>query len=259
MITDGNKTIEVRKSRPNLNTPFKCYIYCTQGFGRNTFNVPIPFEKIREHYIETESMECLNSPIGNCKVIGEFTCDCITRYPWVELDGESLYLIPTEEGEASCMECVDAVRYGAGKDLYLWHISDLKIYDTPMELSALGVKRAPQSWCYVKEEKGELMRKTLEHCLQLANNSVVDAELEAIGQGKTMSVADVQKIIVDSLMENGVVVPVRCKDCLYRSQYSDENGLYHCGGIDTTKDHVLPVVSPDFFCAHGERRDDAAM
>ena len=52
---------------------------------------------------------------------------------------------------------------------------------------------------------------------------------------------------------------VRCKDCLYRSQYSDENDVYHCGGIDTTKDHVLPVVSPDFFCAHGERRDDAAM
>lgn len=47
---------------------------------------------------------------------------------------------------------------------------------------------------------------------------------------------------------------VRCKDCLYRSQYSDENGMYHCGGIDTTKDHVLPVVAPDFFCADGERR-----
>lgn len=49
---------------------------------------------------------------------------------------------------------------------------------------------------------------------------------------------------------------VRCKACLYRSQYSDENGFYHCGGIDTTEDHALPIVRADFFCAHGERRGD---
>lgn len=29
-ITSGEKTIEVRKSRPNIETPFKCYIYCTK-------------------------------------------------------------------------------------------------------------------------------------------------------------------------------------------------------------------------------------
>lgn len=30
-IADGEKTIEIRKTRPRLETPFKCYIYCTQG------------------------------------------------------------------------------------------------------------------------------------------------------------------------------------------------------------------------------------
>lgn len=40
-IISGEKTIEVRKTRPKMNTPFKCYIY-----------------------------EC-----GNGKVIGEFLCD----------------------------------------------------------------------------------------------------------------------------------------------------------------------------------------
>lgn len=30
-IVNGNKTIEVRKTRPKLDTPFKCYIYCTSG------------------------------------------------------------------------------------------------------------------------------------------------------------------------------------------------------------------------------------
>ena len=28
-IANGEKTIEVRKTRPKLKTPFKCYIYCT--------------------------------------------------------------------------------------------------------------------------------------------------------------------------------------------------------------------------------------
>ena len=28
-IVNGEKTIEVRKTRPKLQTPFKCYIYCT--------------------------------------------------------------------------------------------------------------------------------------------------------------------------------------------------------------------------------------
>ena len=31
LIAKGEKTIEVRKSRPKLETPFKCYIYETQG------------------------------------------------------------------------------------------------------------------------------------------------------------------------------------------------------------------------------------
>ena len=28
-IASGEKTIEVRKTRPKLDTPFRCYIYCT--------------------------------------------------------------------------------------------------------------------------------------------------------------------------------------------------------------------------------------
>lgn len=30
-IISGEKTVEVRKTRPKLETPFKCYIYCTKG------------------------------------------------------------------------------------------------------------------------------------------------------------------------------------------------------------------------------------
>lgn len=28
-IANGEKIVEVRKTRPKMNTPFKCYIYCT--------------------------------------------------------------------------------------------------------------------------------------------------------------------------------------------------------------------------------------
>ena len=28
-IANGEKTVEVRKTKPYLETPFKCYIYCT--------------------------------------------------------------------------------------------------------------------------------------------------------------------------------------------------------------------------------------
>ena len=30
-IISGEKNVEIRKTRPNLGTPFKCYIYETQG------------------------------------------------------------------------------------------------------------------------------------------------------------------------------------------------------------------------------------
>lgn len=33
LIASGKKTIEVRKTRPKIETPVKCYIYCTVGKG----------------------------------------------------------------------------------------------------------------------------------------------------------------------------------------------------------------------------------
>ena len=40
LIANGKKTIEIRKSRPKLATPFKCYIYCTRPkFDHEDFTV----------------------------------------------------------------------------------------------------------------------------------------------------------------------------------------------------------------------------
>ena len=133
LILSGKKTLEVRKSRPKLETPFKVYIYCTQGFGKNTLNIPIPFEKVRDDYIETGSMVSLNCPIGNCKVIGEFVCDSIRQfdvpYPAYQnkLDRSIL--------EQSGLSYYQLHRYAYHDKLYGWHISNLKVYNKPKELA----------------------------------------------------------------------------------------------------------------------------
>lgn len=136
-IADGNKTIEVRKSRPKLSTPFKSYIYCTVDGFKGIFQS----KKWLSH----------NGHVCNGKIVGEFICKCVTKYPWVEMEGKMCYFIPTEEAECTGLDYDDVVEYGAGGDVFFWNISDLKIYNKPLELSISTITKAPQDWCYVEE------------------------------------------------------------------------------------------------------------
>lgn len=161
LIASGKKTVEVRKTRPKLEAPFKCYIYCT---------------KINPPWFNMLHMDRLDG-----KVIGEFVCERIDEYKYVEAEdpGEHFYPILTVDGEKTGLEYGDIEKYGNGKPVYFWHISDLVIYDKPKELrafhapfydrcyasmsnalcdescifrySCLKPKRPPQSWCYVEE------------------------------------------------------------------------------------------------------------
>ena len=54
--------------------------------------------------------------------------------------------------DCSKMKASQIHAYLKGKGGYAWHISDLEIFDEPKKLSDFGLKRAPQSWCYVEEE-----------------------------------------------------------------------------------------------------------
>lgn len=139
-IASGEKTIEVRKTKPKLETPFKCYIYCTSG--RPDLNIPISPERLMQDYLDTGSMQSLNCPLGNGKVIGEFTCDRI--YELAPLNHA-----PGVEKQA-CLTREEIVNYLKGTG-YGWHIVGLRIYDRPRELSEYDIKRAPQGWCYVEE------------------------------------------------------------------------------------------------------------
>lgn len=133
------KLIEVRKRRPKLETPFKCYIYMTSGgwAWRDPFSTAVI----------PPSGEMYN---GAQMVVAEFTCDSIDEYR-PDDSPFGIYDISDDVVRKTCLENGKLWEYGKGKTLYGWHIADLKIYDKPKRLTDFGLNRAPQSWCYVKE------------------------------------------------------------------------------------------------------------
>lgn len=150
LIAAGKKTIEVRKTKPRIETPFKCYIYCTlpkerysigQGDYACSDNLYLCDNKVKFG----EGFEDIGNETTslNGKIIGEFVCDEILCFPYVEGEeaGEYVYNIPTVIGEQTCLDYGDVSNYGNGKSLYFWHISNLVIYDEPKELSKF------YTWC----------------------------------------------------------------------------------------------------------------
>ena len=141
------KKIEIRKNKPNQETPFPCFIYETKTKG------------------------------GCGKVIGEFVCDEVYEWKYDYCDGVD---IDDDLILDTCLDREDINIYAKGKTLYGWHISELKIYDKPKPIMQFykpcpiewkncpvcefystntgccmnNIDRAPQSWCYV-ESLGE--------------------------------------------------------------------------------------------------------
>lgn len=189
-IASRECTILVRKARPKLETPFKCYIYCTNG----TQLLDIRKERI---YLDTNKsflltngksnkVICSTPPQANRKISGEFICDrIICSQAYFDSQGKNhLTNIFAEDIKKTCLTEYELWNYIAGKavkanemyDGWLWHISDLKIYDSPKELSEFykgcndsddpmygsycsccekknKLTRPPQSWCYVEGAK----------------------------------------------------------------------------------------------------------
>lgn len=153
LIACEEKTVELRKSEPNIPTPFTAYIYQTKPSWKWTF------DHLRSLGM-TGLAERLAGALG--MVVGEFVCDRITRHEYYRSDTDPVFdpepresYIPCVDLDAACLKESAVLDYGVGKPLYSWHISDLKIYDRPKRLnefrSASGqpITRAPQSWCYV--------------------------------------------------------------------------------------------------------------
>lgn len=173
-IASGEKTIEVRKTRPKMNTPFKCYIYCTLQGCNEFFRVDLGRDVAKWNRGKWADRKG--------KVIGEFTCDRI--FPINVFDNGSIQNWLFEHMERSCLTYEELADYiGNGKTGHGWHISDLLIYDQPREPTefrracpsswycescamywenngtcgneSLYIKRLPQSWCYVEAMDGK--------------------------------------------------------------------------------------------------------
>ena len=150
-IVNGEKTIEVRKTAPKIDTPFKCYIYKTKA--TKLWSV---IHKGDHFYGQTyDKTEILSFPdIDGGKVIGEFVCDRI--YEWTYDCNVGEYNIGKNSLNRTCLLYRELENYGKGKTLYGLHISDLKIYDEPKELSEFKnlkgepITRAFQSWGYME-------------------------------------------------------------------------------------------------------------
>jgi predicted transcriptional regulator len=124
LIKSGEKTVEIRKSIPKIPLPFKCYIYQTRGGG----------------------------------VIGEFICKRIDEYTLYSLTEADCWRERRQRLLLqSCLTWNQLFFYADGKQNFCkaWHISNLIIYDVPKAVQDYGIKKAPQSWCYVDERKGE--------------------------------------------------------------------------------------------------------
>ena len=151
LIANSDKTIEVRKTKPKIDKPFKCYIYCT---------------KDKNGWFDFEKKERIDG-----KIIGEFVCDNICEYmpyKWREGGFEGLnYMYNPTLCYESRLSQSEIARYGNRGKVYGWHISNLVMYDKPKELREFKsynvktylengypmptheMKRPPQSWCYV--------------------------------------------------------------------------------------------------------------
>ena len=125
-IASGWKTVEVRKTRPNIATPFKCYIYCTMP------NTKDPHQLLEIHGSDGKIRK------ANGKVIGEFVCSHIEPLK-PALEPYGIYDIDDDYLMRTCLTHDAFWKYGNGATLYGWHISDLKIYDKPKELSEFYV------------------------------------------------------------------------------------------------------------------------
>lgn len=175
-IFNGEKTIEVRKSRPYIPTPFTVYVYQTKHKGGKAI-----------------VSEVLNSVYGGGKVIGSFVCDRITccQAYYGESGEKHLTNLFGDEVKRTCLTEHEMFDYIIGKDKkegtgWLWHITEPTLFDKPRDITEFALygkcaedcdeydicardsedgrmsckyfkrtflKRPPQSYCFVETDE----------------------------------------------------------------------------------------------------------
>lgn len=141
-ITNGQCKMLVRKSAPK-EVPFKAYIYCTKAKSQWRYsNYEGAYQNSEGKIVYAQQ-----------HVIGEFICDKVEVLFNTNGNPENYMtdILPNilQKTALSFKEFQDYVGSRASKNnIYGWHISDLKIYDKPKELSMFYAKcNIPESKC----------------------------------------------------------------------------------------------------------------
>lgn len=146
-IFNGEKTMEVRKTAPNLETPFTVYVYQTK--------IKFKVKNWQENFQSIVFTPNGGVEEGNGKVIGSFVCDKheVFDSAWSEWAyGCAPYDVPcampmSEERaikickEYGCMSLDDIVKYFGDEDwtAHFWHITEPKLFDKPKMVTEFAV------------------------------------------------------------------------------------------------------------------------
>ena len=175
-ILNGDKTIEIRKTMPRCKLPAEVYIYATKStygymighvmFSNDDLTLDPDTKKYKfgdSCYIMCAKNDYSEDNFLNGKIVAKFMLNKIENIGKKYANqpkGNHFYDVL----KASCLTVEDLENYSYVPlekrksdfpDLYAWHIEKLEIFDKPKKLSELGLKRAPQSWCYAKETEND--------------------------------------------------------------------------------------------------------
>lgn len=180
-VANGNCTILVSKTAPKCGVPFKCYIYCTSAKPYLYKEANPPFELFLDS--ELYKGKGYDDRLFSSKVIGEFICDRIDEIYQCNSGWVKENACISKDEFFDYLGIPRGTHFGYDKKAYAWHISDLKIYGKPKELSEFyrpcsysgicyscnrfrpngtpndkpndfcdgEITRPPQSWFYVEE------------------------------------------------------------------------------------------------------------
>lgn len=160
LILIGKKTVEIGKTFPKSEDWSKTvFLYCSKDM--RSFNLIPP--KDRVWMLEYLGKVACKFVCGRIDTIGKRGINNNFDYCYQSLNvfGNDDIEVEITAIQKSCIPKVELNAYGAtSMRLFAWHISDLKIYDKPRELSEFSkcgfghpvpLKRPPQSFCYVEE------------------------------------------------------------------------------------------------------------
>ena len=176
-ILNGKKTIELRKSKLPLNVPV--YLYCTKTIPylyKGPYKTMHSLDRTNPfNYIWYLNNKKMNIDLQSGKVVAKCMFSEVKELKWGRWVGQEIFSYRGWNYEhdelltKTCLTNEQLQNYGDNKKIYLHHISNLEIFDTPKELSEfnrrdgfidMGVNckyrpltKAPQSWCYVEVEE----------------------------------------------------------------------------------------------------------